>query len=590
MNTLPVLVSRRRADPVLHQAALSAGYSDLQARILASRLPPAAANDISGHVHPSINQLDAPDTLPDIGVAARRIADFVMNPDQRAIIVSDHDVDGLTGHTVLRTAFIEYFGVDQRRVGGVLSHKRKEGFGVSQALLDRMRTQYPPPALCITVDQGSQDEARFKSMRECGYEVLVTDHHEVHEPPPSALACVNPTRADSVFPDRCISGCHVAFLVACAVRRELIARGYLPANAPALTALLDLVGASAVADAVSIARSVNNRAVITHALTQMNQAPRPAWQAMRSIMRKEGDFTEQDIAMGIAPRLNALSRMGDALPGVKFLRTHDLGTAMELAAHADGENQARKVAEHAMLDDALALASEQARAGRHGICVHLKQGISSIHGIVASRVVEAFGRPVVCLSPKFGAPGVLTGSLRSIPEVDIHRALEEVAVLDAQALLSWGGHKGAGGCSLAEANLERFAAAFDLAVSRQKDLSRAQPVIWSDGEISRPADAALLEEIAALGPYGREFEAPLFEGEFVVDNVRAVGDGTHLKLSLVDSQGAIADAIWFRAMKTGEAPPLAAGQRVRAIFAVSSNTFRGKRRIDLQVKHAIVQS
>jgi len=588
MSSLPVLIERRHPEPQLHSAAISAGYSDLQARILASRLPQSAANDVAAHVRPTLRQLDPPDRLPDIDVAAKRIADFVMDPSQRAVVISDHDVDGMGGHSVLRTAFIEYFFVDHRRVGGVLSHKRKEGFGVSEALLERLVAQYPPPALCITVDQGSQDEARFKRMVELGYTCLVTDHHEVHVPPPSAIACVNPTREDSQFPDRYISGAHVAFLLACAVRKELIARGHLRANAPSLTALLDWVGTSAVADAVSISKSVNNRAVISHALSMMNHAPRPAWVAMRQIMKKEGDFTEQDLAMSIAPRLNAISRMGDALPGVKFLRTQDLDTALQLAAHADVENQARKSEELKMLDVALALAAPQAAAGRHAICVHLKEGVSSIHGIVASRLVEAFGRPAVCLSPKFGSPGVLTGSLRSIAGVNIHHALDMVDDLDPDATISHGGHAGAGGCSLHEEMFDRFANAFDKAVSLQRDLRNAQPVILSDGELARPLDESVLDEIAAIGPFGREFEAPLFEGSYYVTDLRWVGDGTHAKLTLVDDQGVPHDAIWFRAMKQGEAAPVAPMQRIRAVFALSANIFRGKRRIDMQVKHATV--
>jgi single-stranded-DNA-specific exonuclease len=585
VNALAV-VQRRPIDAGLKQAAISAGYSDLQAAILAARLPAAAANDVRGHVTPSLAQLDPPDRLPDIGVAARRIADFVMDPAQRAILVSDHDVDGITGHAVLRTAFIEYFGVEARRVGGVLSHKRKEGFGVSEALLERLCAQYPPPALCITIDQGSQDEARFARMRQMGYEVCVTDHHTVHEPPQSAMACVNPTRLDSQFPDKCISGCHVAFLVACAVRRELIARGHLPPTVPSLTGLLDLVGASAVADAVSIARSVNNRAVIRNGLALMNRTPRPAWAAMRAILKKEDDFTEQDMAMAIAPRINALSRMGDALPGVKLLRTHDYPTALELAAHADRENQARKVVEQQMLDCALVDAATQAKSGRHVVVVHLRQGISSVHGISASRLVEAFGRPACCLSPKFGHAGILTGSLRSIPGIDIHQALDRAAQLDPSASLAHGGHSGAAGVTLEEGKVKEFADALNQAVGEQCDLSQANPVLLSDGELDRAPDQALLDEITALGPYGREFEAPLFEGDYTIVSVRAVGDGTHLKLTLAAADGSVQDAIWFRAMRHGEAAPIAAGQRARLLFSVASNFFRGQRRIDLQVKHA----
>jgi len=584
------VMKRRAVNSAIREAALAAGYSELQANILGARLPESAAVDIRAHVSPTLRMLDAPDRLPDIAIAAERIADFVMDESQRAIIISDHDVDGISGHSVLRTALIEYFGVNHHRLGGVLSHKRREGFGVSDALLERMIQQYPPPALCITVDQGSQDNERFKKMQALGYVTICTDHHHVDEPPSAAIACVNPSRHDSEFADASICGAHVAWLVACAVRRVLIKRGVLAGDSPNLAPLLDIVSSAVVADAVNVAASKNNRAVINYGLTRMNANARPVWVAMRNILHKEGPLTAQDLGMGIGPRINALSRMGDALPGVQLMRAPDVQKAMELAAFADSENQQRKQIESQMLDQAVVIARGQAEAGRHATCVYLADGTSGVGGIVASRLVDAFGRPSVCLSPKFGQPGMLTGSLRSIPGINIIQALTAAKEADSECCLFFGGHKAAGGVSLLEEHLERFNDAFNAAVGTQRDLSKATPIYFSDGPLNQTPSEQVMDEIEALAPYGREFELPQFEGEFAVGNVRAVGDGTHLKLSLIDATGQAHDAIWFRAKKVDDPDPVMPGNWVRALYSLSANHFRGTRRIDIQIKHVSLNS
>lgn len=585
--TLPTAVLRRRSqDAAVREAAMRAGYSSLQAQLLAARVPARYIPNLRQHIEPTLAQLDPPDRLPDIAIITRLIADAVMDPNGRVGLVLDHDVDGSAGGAVLRTALITHFGMAPERVGYVLSHKRKEGFGVSTRVVERLLQEFPPPALLVTVDQGSQDGERFVTLREHGYVVACTDHHHIDQVPQGAVACVNPSRHDAVGADPRISGCFVAWLVACAVRRELIARGHLPADAPSLASLLDLVAASVTADATSVAQSTNNRAALRYGLRRMNHAPRPAWQALREVMGKDGPLDEQDIGFGIGPHINSVSRMGDAAPIVEFLCTDDLARARELAAFAHEQNQQRKQVEKRMLEQALEQAEPQVEAGRHAIVVYLDDGSSAIHGVVASRIVDRTGRPALCLSPKYGEEGVLTGSLRSVPAVNILQALTKAAALRPGCVRSFGGHPAAGGVVTWREQVPHLADAFNEAVGQQADLRHAVPVVWTDGELGQAIDGMLLEQIQALAPYGREFEPPCFELIATVRTVRTLGDGSHLRLELIDAAGRMVSAVWFGAQPAGQAPCVQPGHRLHLAVRVVANHFRGRVRVETHVQWA----
>lgn len=579
-----------RARPISRELLARAreeGFTELQARVIAARIP-EGTRAIRDLIAPSVRMIDSPDLLPDIDVAARAIADAVAEPGMHLAGVFDHDADGADAGAVFLLALTEYFGVDRERVVLLQSHRQREGYGVSDAFVERIIEDLPRPCLCVTGDQGSSDEPRLARLKAAGFHTVVTDHHGVEgKGPPSALACVNPAREDSQFADPLIAGVHVMWLTMCAVRQQLIRRGHLPPDAPTLAPLLAWSAVGTTADAVSLARSLNNRAVIRYGLRLINGSTRAPWQAMRKVMKKEGPFSTKDISHGVGPRINARGRMADPLASLQFLTTTEQEQADYLAALLEAENEARKGVEREMTAVAMEIASVQAQAGMAGLVIHLPDGHSGVHGITASRIVEAFGRPTCCLSPKQGKPGVLTGSLRTVPGVHVRQALATVAQAHPDLLLSYGGHAGAGGTSLAETDLVRFQDAFCEAVAAQADPSSFGPVTWSDGPLGRAPDASVLEELDALEPYGREFEPAAFTDRFVVSQVKPVGDGSHLKLQLRSPYG-VHPGIWFRAMTPGGAPPVAVGDEVLATYQLAANSFRGRTTVDIQVQAAQV--
>lgn len=578
-------IKTRPVDETRVALALDCGLPPVAARIVGAR--PLPHDEVAALLSARLSALDSYAGLPDIGIAATRLSRAIQAGEVIAL-ETDHDVDGVTSHAVLWRALVEKFGVPAERVQSYIGHRLKEGYGLSAPVADRILAANPRPTVVITADNGSSDEARIARLKARGIEVIVTDHHELpaEGPPASALACVSPARPDSVYPDPCIAGCMVSFLLVCAVRAELVAAGVLAPDAGRMLDLLDYVAVGTVADCVSLARSTNNRAVVRAGLRLINGDTRPCWRAARAWLHGRSAVTAEDLAFGIGPRINARGRLDEAMAGVHFLLAETGEEAATLAQLLDDENQARKDIEHRLREDAVTLAAALVEAGARGIVVWLPDGHAGVHGIVASRVVEAFGRPVVCLSPKMGDADLVTGSARGIPGVHVRDLLQSCADVLGTEVTAFGGHAGAGGITLRREAIERFREAFDAAASATLTGRTLGPVIWTDGTLAPEViDLATVDALADLDPYGREFESPLFEGVFGVLAVKPVGDGTHLKLTL-DADGRQVEGIWFRARADSAAPlPVLPGQAARLVYRLAANVWNGRRSVQIIVEH-----
>lgn len=572
---------RREPDPDVYRAAIDSGYSELQARIIANRLSELPPGQFQEHIAPSLQQLDAPYLLPDIAPAAARISKAIID-GEHLILVSDHDADGATGHAVAKAALLEVMGVEPERVHSYLSHRLREGYGVSDALCERMLEQLqdvPRPALMVTIDQGSADQARIARLKEEGIETVVTDHHAIPEEgvPAAAVACVNPVSPGAEFPDKQIAGCHVIWLVMCAVRKVLIEAGRLQPDARKMAPYLDWVATGTAADCVGLAMSRNNRAVMRYGLWLMNTRPRPCWSAIREVARmKDGPISATDVAFMIAPRINASGRVDDARLSLDLLMEDDHSEALGLATRLEAANTERKTIQRELTTAGLELAAEQDKEQVSGIVVFFENGHTGVHGVTASRLVEAYGRPVVCFSPKQGSAELISGSFRSVPGVHIRNALVRANELAPGAIKFFGGHEGAAGATIEAFELPRFTDAFRTAVSEQRCGTTMRPVVNTDGPLDQPWGPEQLRELDELEPFGREFEPPVFDGYFTIENLKAIGDGTHITFDGVNKPGNRFKFIWFNAKVNAEDPfPAANGDLARVAYTIKANTFRG---------------
>ncbi|MBW5799179.1 DHHA1 domain-containing protein [Halomonas elongata] len=582
----PRILPRPR-DAAVEQRALAEGLTPLQARILAGRLG-GYTGELAPLVAPSLRYLAHPERLQDGRRAAERIARAVTEGEHIGIL-TDYDVDGITSHVVIRRTLNELFGIPENRLHSLIGHRIHDGYGISLPLVERTLSLSPRPSLVITADCGSSDEPRIARLREAGIDVVVSDHHALptEGPPASAFATVNPTRDDCTYPDPTIAGCMVAWLVMSLTRSVLIEWGVLEPATPKLSPWLSYVALGTVADCVSLGGSAANRAVVAHGLTLINRMEAACW---RTMAQRLGDdsvpFDAETLAFQMGPRINARSRLDDPYAALHFMLAADDATAARHLETLDQDNQSRKAIEAEMTERARGLAMAELEAGAPLLVVLLEEGHPGVQGIVASRLVQAFGRPALVLTPA-AQPGMLTGSGRSIEALHLRDALQRAYELAPASLPRFGGHRGAAGVGVPREAFDDFRQALLQAVSEQLGETELGPRVFTDGELE--ADQLALEtldELEALGPFGREFDAPLFEGVLRAESLRTVGaDGSHLMLELSSGATSIR-AIWFRALTPGEMPAFDAGDLLRCAYKLNRNRWRGRESLQLIIEHA----
>ncbi|XUO85304.1 DHHA1 domain-containing protein [Halomonas sp. KM007] len=577
----------RPLDEAVYLRAQSEGLSELQARLLASRLP-GYTGELAPLVSPSLRYLVHPEKLADGRRAAERIAQAVAEGESIGIL-TDYDVDGITSHVVIRRTLVELFGVPEHKLHSLIGHRIHDGYGISLPLVERTLSLKPLPTLVITADCGSSDEPRIARLKAAGIDVVVSDHHALplEGPPPSAYACVNPTRSDCHYPDKTIAGCMVAWLLMSLARGVLVEWGVLPEATPKLSPWLSYVALGTVADCVSLGGSPANRAVVSYGLTLINRMDAACWRAMAARLGADSvPFNAETLAFQMGPRINARSRLDDPYAALHFMLAESDGVANRQLEVLDQDNQSRKAIEADMAEEARALAAPALEANEPAVVVLLEDGHPGVQGIVASRLVQAYGRPSVVLT-RAAAPNMLTGSGRSIEGLHLRDALQRTFELAPEALPRFGGHSGAAGVGVPREQLDTFKTAFLQAVSEQLGDTPLYPRLWTDGELSTAQlSLATLEEIETLGPYGREFDPPLFEGRFIVEALRPVGaEGSHLMMEL--SMGAVTSkAIWFRALTPGELPSFSVGDTLHCAYKLNRNRWRGRESLQLMVEHA----
>ncbi|WP_027967581.1 single-stranded-DNA-specific exonuclease RecJ [Halomonas halocynthiae] len=577
----------RLRDAELEARALAEGLTPLQARVFAGRLA-NTQGPLEPLISPGLRHLAHPERLKDARRAAERIAKAVIDGESIGIL-TDYDVDGITSHVVIRRTLGELFGVPECRLHSLIGHRINDGYGISLPLVERTLALSPAPSLVITADCGSSDEPRIARLKGAGIDVVVTDHHALplEGPPASAYATVNPTRDDCDYPDPTIAGCMVAWLTMSLTRSVLIEWGVIGQETPKLSPWLSYVALGTVADCVSLGASAANRAVVSQGLKLINRMDEACWRAMAERLGADSvPFSAETLGFQMGPRINARSRLDDPYAALHYMLASNDATASRHLTTLDEDNQSRKAIEADMAEQAKALALPQLAENVAVLIIVLEDGHPGVQGIVASRLVQAYGRPALVMTPAT-TPDMLTGSGRSIEALHLRDALQRVYELAPYSLPRFGGHRGAAGVGVPRDQLSAFCTALRQAVDEQLGGLALYPRILTDGELS-PSQLSLLtlDELDALGPYGREFDAPLFQGEFLVESLRPVGaDGTHLMMTLSSGSASIR-SIWFRALSPGELPAFAIGDTLRCAYRLNRNRFRGRESLQLMIEHA----
>lgn len=580
---------------VVNQAVLDSisdkRLTNLQKKIIASRI--SNPNIVDAVIDCSLSVIPHYQLLKDHDIAAKRIAKAIINNEIIGCL-TDYDCDGLSANTVLQHALLGYFNHPAIQLVNIIGHRMRDGYGVNATLVNKILTQIPVanrPSLIITADCGSSDQDRIATLKENGIDVIVTDHHAipVEGIPRAAIAVINPSRDDCAYPDNTIAGVMVAWLTMCAVRDELIRQNHLPANSPKLSALLDFVAVGTVADAVSIASPVN-RAVVKAGLQLMNTLSRPCWQAFHQQLTKTDPINESDLGFQLGPRINARSRMQDPYLASYFLMAINMEQANKYIQQLNEDNQLRKTTEADMLLEAksqLANLLENAKS-TYTLVVYDDSFHAGVQGIVASRLLELSGKPTFVFSPT-DDPAKLSGSGRTIESIHLRNGLQYIADKDPSIFYAMGGHKGACGCKIHADKLAVFATLFDEYVRNELLGTHPTPTLISDGSLAElaPLSLQVLAELDAIGPYGREFEYPLFQDAFVLKELKFVGKErkVHASVVLTSNKGDSIRGIWFNAINDESSVPLiTVGKTYMVDYVPTKNVFNNQSSLQLMIK------
>jgi single-stranded-DNA-specific exonuclease len=549
-----VIPQSHPVSPATIEDAKRRGLSARALRVL-SRRGPVDPVELASRFDAPEAGLHDPTLLPDAQIVLDRI-DAAERAGESVLVLGDFDADGLTGLAILTLA-LRHRGLV---VEPYVPDRTAEGHGLSADAVAHARSA--GHRLILTADTGSTSVDEIDAAAAAGIDVIVTDHHVLGPRVPAALALVNAQRPDSRYPDPRLSGAGVAFKVA-----QLLLAGMDGGPTMALD-LADLAAIGSIADVVPIAGE--NRAIVRLGLARLGTAPRPGLEALMANARIEREaVSTDDISFGLAPRINAMGRIGDPAIAARMLLAEDGSTAEALAADLEAANVRRR----ALTATVMAEAREQmAGEADSSFLVLAGDWPVGIIGLVAGRLAEERGRPALVLSSSV-APW--RGSARSAGGVDLAAAFAACGDLFER----FGGHPAAAGCHVDPRHLEKLR-------QRLADFAEAHPPADERPTLSldlvQSADAAdyvLLRELAPLEGAG---DAPPLIGiaGLAVNRVRAVKGG-HTQLTLRRGREVV-DGIAFGRADLAE--QVLEGYEIDVVARLASRTFAGLESLQLEIR------
>jgi single-stranded-DNA-specific exonuclease len=512
------------------------GCSSIMATILTNRKI-VSPRDAASFLNPSLSNIRPPFCIKDMDVAVKRIFSAFKN-NEKILIFGDYDVDGITSTAIL----YEFFREMGANVSYYIPHRTQEGYGLQiNHILDLAL-----PAgikLIVTVDCGSGCHEAVKAAQEAGIDVIITDHHRISDTSPPAIAVVNPKRCDckSGFDD--LAGVGVAFCLLVCLRKYMRdMRFWGTGREPNLKNFCDLVALGTLADIVPLADE--NRILAKTGLEIINSGYRPGLRALMEECGMNMNAAEtEDIAFKLAPRLNAAGRMDHAKIALELLISKNLETAGQMAQSLNKMNSLRQAAEKNMLDDIRQyIENHPHKLQKKGLILSGQGWHEGVLGIVASRLVEKYFRPVVLITRK---EGIGRGSARSIPGFDLYEGLRACS----SDLEDFGGHSMAAGLKMNLKNLERFEENLENTIRKRTQPNDFIPKVRIDCELDfDTVSPRLIDEIESLKPFGTGNDEPLFMARNVkVSSSKIVGQ-YHRRMRLIQpagKTGQVLDAIHF---------------------------------------------
>ena len=542
------LAANLRIQPLTARVLLGRGLTDADAarRFLA----------------PSLEYLHDPLLLTGMDQAVQRLRDAIATKE-KILIYGDYDVDGTVSVVILKKA-IELAGGEANYH---VPHRLRDGYGMRAEVIERAAAM--GVRLIISVDTGIRATEVVRGARELGIDVIVTDHHLPEAELPPALAVLNPNRRDCGYPDKNLCGAGVAFKLVQALLRTL---GWPDEKlARMLKSFLKLVAVATVADVVPLLGE--NRIIVKYGLEGLQRVHNPGLRALLEVsgMLEGRAPNARQVAFQIAPRINAAGRMDDAQNVIRMFLTDDLEQARFLAGQLHSLNKERQETEadivRLVLEECSKVPVTEDQCALVFTGANFHRGVV---GIVASRLVERFCRPVFVLSEE---QGEASGSGRSIARFHLLDALESMPALFTR----FGGHRQAAGVTLPSEQVPEFRRLLNAYASERLTPADFRPQLAIDAlvDLKELTTGPAVEEIFAMAPFGFGNPSPLLailDAEIAA--VPVLVKDKHLRVHFRQNGRNLLSTAWNFAERAGE---LSAGARTDAAFSLEEDAYSASR-------------
>lgn len=494
--------------PEFYRAAEWNGIPLSLAKILAARSIHSIDTTID-YLNPSEQLLHDPFLMRGMITATTRVLKALIN-NKKILVYGDYDVDGAAS-TGLLYMFLKDLGAN---VDFYIPKRLEEGYGINYTGVTYAKDH--DVDLLISVDCGITAIEETAFARQQGIDVIICDHHQPKDQLPTAVAILDPIIPGCDYPYKHLTGAGVAFKLAQAISDRL-------GNRMQPMKYLDLVAIAIAADIAPI--TGENRVLMKLGLDMINKNPRPGIKALlENVKLDTGQITPRQIVRSLAPRINAVGRLGDASVAVELLTTDDYQYASTLAKRLELVNEQRKVEDKKaqdVVDSLIDLENEKS------IILYEEEWHPGVISILASRLVEKYCRPTIILTTM---DGVAKGSARTISTFNIYEALQECQDL----LIHFGGHHAAAGLALEINRIEEFKERFNKIVETKVSDEDLQPVLEIDHKISlKEITGDFIKIHSRMAPFGPANVRPTFlaENVEVATYLKVVG-GEHLVFSV----------------------------------------------------------
>lgn len=528
--------------------------SSILAKLLIAR--DIKEDQVENFLKGDLKDLKDPYLMKDMEKFVARVDRAIQN-HEKICIYGDYDVDGITSITIMYQ-FLTEIGAN---VEYYLPDRLIEGYGINNSALQQIKEH--GVTLVITVDCGITAIEEVEFAKTIGLDICITDHHECAEKVPDCIAIINPKQKEDHYPFKMHAGVGVAFKCITAISKKygLDEEMYLK--------YLDIVAIGTISDIVPLVDE--NRIISKYGLKQMEHTKNIGLKALLKITNyKEIDSIM--VSFGMAPRINACGRMGNARIAVSLLLEKDSTKATQIAMKLDELNTERQIVEKDIFDEAIRMIEEKKLDQKNSIVLYHESWHNGVIGIVASRLVNLYYRPVILLTKEHG---MIRGSGRCQMGFSLYDALTECK----DTLLQFGGHELAAGLSIAEEKISDFMLEFEQVVT-QKSQGINEQVIDIDMQIDKKdLNIQTIKDIHTLKPYGQSNKVPLFiYKNLKVVAIRTIKEDKHLKLTLQDEKTLIEAIAFSQGIRRDE---VRIGDKIDVVGNVEVNTFNTPKTIQL---------